>query len=95
MRWTSLAGPRSSARLKLDVKYRSYIAGFQPGMFWRCERRSVINRAISRGLTELGRRMPDRIEKALSLLNSSRWSYYALGVYGKREVGAEDGGRAV
>jgi SAM-dependent methyltransferase len=101
LRWHNLDAmdisrwPEFERRLNLDVKFRSYVAGFQPGMFWRCERRSITARATARGLSELGQRMPDGIEKALSRLNSSLWSYYALGAYGKRAVDAAGEGQAV
>lgn len=100
LRWHNLDAmdisrwPEFERRLNLEVKFRSYVAGFQPGMFWRCERRSVAHRVASRGLTELSRRMPGSLDRALSRLNSSLWSYYALGVYGKRAVDAEGGGRS-
>jgi SAM-dependent methyltransferase len=101
LRWHNLDAmdisrwPEFERKLNLDVKFRSYVAGFQARMFWRCERRSLAARATSRGLRELGQRMPEGIEEALSRLNSSLWSYYALGAYGKRALDAAGEDQAV
>jgi SAM-dependent methyltransferase len=73
-------------KFDLDVKFRGYVAGFQPATFWRCEHRSVFNRALARALAEISRRMTGRLGTALSHRNSPLWSYYAIGVYGKRDA---------
>jgi SAM-dependent methyltransferase len=81
--------------LDLRTEFRGYVGGFQPSMFWRCERRSVFNRALARALTEAGRRSNRTpFGRALSRRNSSRWSYYALGVYRKPD-GAQASRRKV
>lgn len=90
LRWHNLDAmdisrwPEFERRLNLDVKFRGYVAGFQPGMFWRCERRTIVDRALARALTEIGRRLRGRLGTALSRWNSPLWSYYAIGVYGKQ-----------
>ncbi len=99
LRWHNLDAmdisrwPAFERRLNLEVKFRGYVAGFQPGIFWRCERRSITHRATSRGLVELGQRMPDRVEKSLS-----RFELPAMELLRNRRVrqragDAEGGGR--
>ncbi len=101
LRWHNLDAmdisrwPAFERALGLEVKFRGYVAGFQPGIFWRCERRSIANRATSRALTELSRRMPRGVERVLSRVNSPRWSYYAIGAYGKPAASASSAGRSV
>jgi SAM-dependent methyltransferase len=72
-------------QFELDVRFRGYVAGFQPAAFWRYEHPSVFNRALSRVLAEIGRRMTGRLGTALSHWNSPLWSYYAMGVYRTRD----------
>ena len=75
--------PEFEQALGLRVRFRGYIAGFQPAAFSRCERHSVIDRALWRVLMELGRLWDTPVARGLSELNSRHWSYYALGVYEK------------
>jgi SAM-dependent methyltransferase len=75
--------PQFEQELNLRVRFRGYIAGFQPAAFWRCERRSVADRALRRGFIELGRLWDRPLARGLSAINSRHWSYYALGVYEK------------
>ena len=42
--------PSFERRLGLEVKFRDYVGGFQPSMFWRCESGSIVDRALARGL---------------------------------------------
>ncbi|MGI9183638.1 MAG: class I SAM-dependent methyltransferase [Solirubrobacteraceae bacterium] len=69
--------------LGLEVRFRSYIAGFQPGAFWRCEKPSLGHRAVARGLGELGKRWNGPLARRLVRVNSRHWSYYAIAVYDK------------
>lgn len=73
--------PEFEQELGLTVRFRGYIAGFQPGAFWRCERVSLLDRALRRGFIELGRLWDKPVARGLSRINSRHWSYYALGVY--------------
>jgi SAM-dependent methyltransferase len=75
--------PSFERRLGLEVKFRDYVGGFQPSMFWRCESGSIVDRALARGLVAIGRRMNGKIGRFISRWNSPRWSFYALGVYRK------------
>jgi SAM-dependent methyltransferase len=70
--------------LNLGVLFRAYIAGFQPGAFWRCERKSLADRAMRRGFIELGHLWNKRLAHGITHINSRHWSYYAIGVYKKR-----------
>jgi SAM-dependent methyltransferase len=76
--------PEFERELRLRVRFRGYIAGFQPGAFWRRESRSVTDRALHRGLIELGRLRDKPFAAGMSKINSRHWSYYALGVYENR-----------
>jgi SAM-dependent methyltransferase len=75
--------PRFEEALELSVQFRAYIAGFQPGAFWRCERKSLPPRALAHGFAAVGSRWHGRLARGLSHLNSRHWSYYAMGVYDK------------
>jgi SAM-dependent methyltransferase len=70
-------------KLGLEVKFRDYVGGFCPEAFWRCESRSIVDRALARGLRAGARRWNGRFGRRLSRWNSPHWSYYALAVYGK------------
>ena len=72
--------------LGLDVRFRGYIAGFQPGAFWRCERRTLSSRALARALTALGRHWQRAPARPFARMNSRLWSYYAIGVYVKPDA---------
>jgi SAM-dependent methyltransferase len=74
--WTSF-----ERALQLDRRFAEYVAGFQPGAFWRCERRGIAFRALSRALVTLGRHWNGRVGRAVARRNSGHWSYYAIGVY--------------
>jgi SAM-dependent methyltransferase len=76
--------PSFERRLGLEVKFRDYVGGFQPSLFWRCESGSIVDRALARGLVTTGRRMNGKLGTFTSRWNSRRWSYYALGVYRSR-----------
>jgi hypothetical protein len=82
---------RFEATLRLDRRFSGYLAGFQPGVFWRCERRDTPSRAASRALVSLGRRLNGRVGRIVARCNSRYWSYYAMGVYEKpaTDVGNE------
>lgn len=69
--------------LRLEVRFRGYVGGFQPSMFWRCESRSILDRALRRGFVSVGRRFKGKVGEFMRRWNSPRWSYYALGVYRK------------
>lgn len=69
--------------LGLSVRFRDYIAGFQPAAFWRYEKRSTVHTAVARGLGLLGRQWHGPLARRMSRLNSRRWSYYAIAVYEK------------
>jgi SAM-dependent methyltransferase len=73
--------PRFEAALGLQPIFRGYVAGFQPAAFWRRERRSLFDRALARGLAEMGRRSNGALGRRLASFNSRHWSYYAIGVY--------------
>jgi SAM-dependent methyltransferase len=75
--------PRFEESLGLKVRLRTYIAGFQPGAFWRCEKRSVAHRAAARGFSALGKRWNGPLARGITRVNSRHWSYYAIGVYDK------------
>ncbi len=75
--------PKFERRFGLGVKFRDYVAGFQPGAFWRCEGRSVPRRALARSLGGLGSRNGGRVGRWLSRRNSRLWSYYAMAAYEK------------
>jgi 2-polyprenyl-3-methyl-5-hydroxy-6-metoxy-1,4-benzoquinol methylase len=75
--------PRFERALGLDVRFRAYVAGFQPSVFWRCESRSVLDRVLHTVLMLIGHFSNSAIGKLMSRWNSPRWSYYALGVYRK------------
>jgi SAM-dependent methyltransferase len=77
-RWTDFEDA-----LGLDIRFRGYVAGFQPSAFWRCERRAISSRVLARCLTAVGRHWRGAVARRLSSVNSRRWSYYALGVYKK------------
>lgn len=78
--------PRFEEALGLRVCFRSYIAGFQPGAFWRREGGSLADRALRRGLLELADRWRGPLSHGLARVNSRHWSYYAVGVYDKPAV---------
>jgi SAM-dependent methyltransferase len=67
--------------LQLDRRFSGYVAGFQPGAFWRCERHGIAFRALSRALVTLGQHWNGRVGRAIARCNSRHWSYYAMGVY--------------
>ena len=67
----------------LQRRFRGYIAGFQPGAFWRCEQRTIRHRLLARGLAMLARRWNGPLGRVLTRPNSRHWSYYAIGVYDK------------
>jgi SAM-dependent methyltransferase len=69
--------------LGLAVRFRGYVAGFQPGAFWRCERRTIPSRALARALASLGRHWQGALPRRLASVNARAWSYYAMGVYEK------------
>jgi SAM-dependent methyltransferase len=74
--------PDFERRLGLVVHFRRYIAGFQPGWFWRCERTSIVYRAMARGFSSsVFRRWNGPVARRLTKLNSRHWSCYAMGVY--------------
>lgn len=73
--------PRFEEALSLEVRFRDYVGGFQPATFWRSDSNAVVNRALARGMLEVGRRWNGAVGKLVSNWNSPRWSYYALGVY--------------
>jgi SAM-dependent methyltransferase len=75
--------PQFEQALGLSVRFRGYIAGFQPGTFWRCERSSFSGRAVAHGFAALAARWHGPVARSLAGLNSRRWSYYAIGVYDK------------
>ncbi len=75
--------PPFERALGLEVRFRGYVGGFQPSMFWRCESRSILDRAMRRGLVSVGRRFKGKVGNFMRRWNSPRWSYYALGVYRK------------
>jgi SAM-dependent methyltransferase len=77
--------PRFEQALGLRVRFRGYVAGFQPGTFWRCDHRSLLDRALARGFTALDHRWRGPLARAFTRLNSRHWSYYAIGVYDKSD----------
>jgi SAM-dependent methyltransferase len=75
--------PRFEEPLGLTVRLRTYIAGFQPGAFWRCEGQSPVHTAAARAFSELGKHWNGPVARSITKLNSRHWSYYAIGVYDK------------
>jgi SAM-dependent methyltransferase len=75
--------PRFEHALDVRVLFRGYVAGFQPGMFWRRERERLLDKALARALAVLAGRWRGPVARAFGRLNSRHWSYYAIGVYEK------------
>lgn len=73
--------PRFEGALGLRPRFRAYVAGFQPGMFWRREREGLVERALVRGLRGAERWLRGELGRRMAHVNSRHWSYYMLGVY--------------
>ena len=69
-------------RFRLEVLFRDYAGGFEPGNFRRCEDRTIPNLAI-RLIFKLFRISFGRI-RYLRQFNSKYWSAYLLGIYVKK-----------
>jgi SAM-dependent methyltransferase len=69
------------ARFDLEVLFRRYVGGFEPGNFRRLETRRPLPRAlwwILRGLTAV---LGARVLRPLRRLNARAWSAYFIAVY--------------
>ena len=69
-------------RFRLEVLFRDYAGGFEPGNFRRCEDRTIPNLAM-RLIFKLLRISFGRI-RYLRRFNSKYWSAYLLGIYVKK-----------
>jgi SAM-dependent methyltransferase len=81
--------------LGLDVLFKQYIGGFEPGVFGRIESDSLVDRALWRGLQLLRIPLNHRWAGVLRDRNSVRWSGYVMAVYrvaGQPRSGELEGG---
>jgi SAM-dependent methyltransferase len=68
----------------LEVLFKGYVGGFEPGLFWRRERDRTVDRGLALALRCLRRGLNRQGTKLLRRANSGLWSGYALGIYRRR-----------
>jgi len=66
----------------LETIFKAYIGGFNPGMYRRCENRTLINQLIRFFFKCVRVLITDRLA-FLRSFNSTYWSAYVLGIYRK------------
>jgi 2-polyprenyl-3-methyl-5-hydroxy-6-metoxy-1,4-benzoquinol methylase len=66
----------------LETIFKAYIGGFNPGMYRRCENRTLKNQLIRFFFKSVRVLITDRLS-FLSRFNSIYWSAYLLGIYRK------------
>ncbi len=68
--------------LSLDVIFKQYVGGFEPGVFLRCEQKSAINKTLFFVARLLNRIFHNNFKK-LRKYNSKNTSGYLIGIYRK------------
>jgi SAM-dependent methyltransferase len=67
--------------LGLEVLFKGYVGGFEPGLFWRREGDQPVDRGLALALRFLRRGLNKPGARVLRRANSRLWSGYALGIY--------------
>jgi 2-polyprenyl-3-methyl-5-hydroxy-6-metoxy-1,4-benzoquinol methylase len=75
--WTSFAD-----NIGLEILFEGYVGGFEPGVFWRCEKKSVLNSVLLWILYALSFSFSSHF-RILRRINCRHTSGYAIGVYRK------------
>ena len=81
----------------LELVFKGYVGGFEPGMFWRRESDRALDRALGLTLRALRSVLNRKGTRVLRRANSRLWSGYALGVYAygpplRRSLRSQSGG---